>query len=43
MADVSPRVAWIVSRLCEKFHCLPTQALRLRELIGDDDEHDTEE
>ena len=41
MADVSPRVAWIVSRICEKFHCRPTQALRLRELIGDED--DTEE
>ena len=43
MADVSPRVAWIVSRICETIHCRPTQALRLRELIGDDDEHDTEE
>ena len=43
MADVSPRLAWIVSRICEEFHGLPTQALRLRELIGDDDEHDTEE
>ena len=31
MADVSPRVAWIVSRICETFHCSPTQALRLVE------------
>ena len=34
MADVSPRVAWIVSRLCEEFHCRPAQADRLLTLMG---------
>ena len=35
MADVSPRVVWIVSRICEEFHCSPTQALRLVEREGE--------
>ena len=40
MADVSPRVAWIISRLCGEFHGLPTQALRVLEWIGDDEDDD---